>query len=94
MGEQLVKNLLPALLLVDPNAQLSLLRNEQFADEKNDLMMTILEQQEWWVSYVEERERRRQRGYGPWPRHPSELVEEVETYVDSIMRSRHEGYVR
>jgi hypothetical protein len=94
MGEKLVQNLLPALLLVDPDAKLSLLRSEAFANEKNTRMMTILSQQEWWAQYMDELEQRRRKGHGPWPEHPSELVEEVETYVDSVMRSLHPGYVR
>ena len=94
MGEQLVQNLLPALLLVDPNAKLSLLRSEAFAEEKNDLMMEYLEKEPWWLQYVKEREKRREDGFGSWPVYPSASVEEVELYVDAIMRERHPGYVR
>lgn len=94
MGEQLVQNLLPALLLVDPNAKLRLLRNEEFAEEKNLMMMNLLEQQGWWVDYVEKREQRREAAFGAWPNYPYDAVEEVEKYVDSVMRARHPGYVR
>ena len=94
MGDQLVKNLLPSLLLVDPNARLSLLRSEEHAEEKNRRMMAILNQQLWWMEYQSKLEERRQLGRGPWPEYPNELVEGVETYVDRVMRGRYGAYVR
>jgi hypothetical protein len=94
MSNGLIKNLLPALLLIDPNAKLSLLRSEAHSEEKNTLMMTILIQQTWWLEYQSKLERRRERGRGPWPAYPDELVEEVEFYVDSRMRSKYPEYTR
>ena len=46
------------------------------------------------MEYQSKLEERRQLGRGPWPEYPNELVEDVETYVDRVMRGRYGAYVR
>tara|TARA_B100001109_G_scaffold66317_2_gene54086 strand:- start:4554 stop:4859 length:306 start_codon:yes stop_codon:yes gene_type:complete len=64
---------------------LTLLRSEQLADVKNDIMMTVLGHSAWFLAY-RARLRMYREGGRPRPQYPSERVEAVETAVDSIIR--------
>jgi len=98
-----LSNLLTDILNGD--AEVRILRNEQHADEKNDRMMAILNRKKWWLEYKKEFDARRKldedrfesglpRLTDPYPEHPSELVEEVEKRVDAEMERLYPGYVR
>ena len=91
--------------ILDSDAEVRLLRNEQHADEKNDRMMAILNTKEWWLQYKREFDARRKLDEdrfeaglppspNPYPKHPSQLVEEVEKRVDADMRKLYPGYER
>ena len=85
-----VVNSLPALVRL---SQLSLLRSEARAEEKNDHMMRALWQKPWFVEYRAKLQLYRD-GLGPRPVYPSAQVEAVERKVDSELRSRYTSYVR
>ena len=98
--------MLPLLRLSDlQGAKVQLLRSELHAEEKNARMMQILNTKQWWITYKQQLDARRlldkeRVQYGlppsldPYPKHPSEIVEEVERFVDSQMREKYEDYTR
>ena len=85
-------------------SSIQLLRNEQHADEKNERMMAILNTKDWWIEYKREFDTRRTldedrfeaglpRLTDPYPKHPSEKVDEIEEYVDAQMKLKYPDYV-
>ena len=98
--------MLPFLKLSDlKGAELQLLRSELNAEEKNTRMMQILSSKQWWITYKRQLDARRlldkeRVQYGlppspdPYPRHPSDLVEEVERLVEEQMKAKYKKYTR
>ena len=95
--------LVPALLQGD--AQVRLLRNEEHGDEKNDRMMKILNSKDWWLEYKQKLDARRALDEARWeaglppsddpyPKHPSKRVEKIERLVDQEMRKKYPDYTR
>ena len=73
---------------------LTRLRGEHLAGVKNDIMMTVLGNSDWFLAY-RARLRIYREGGGPRPQYPSERVDAVETAVDSLIRlSIDPGYKR
>ena len=73
-----------SLSQLDPR-KLRLLRSENHAEMKNDLMMERLWKEDWFVSFRRALDAYREDG-GPRPDYPSKLVEFVESEVDEWIR--------
>ena len=67
-----------------------LLRSEEYAEEKNDMMMEQLWQEMWFVQYREALDEYRD-GNGQQPVYPTDAVEKVELWVDEQMRLKYPG---
>lgn len=76
---------MPSMGLLDPR-KLKLLRSENNAEIKNDLMMYVLLQSPWFNDYRSRLQDYRKRG-GPAPAYPSERVDAVERLVDDLIRA-------
>ena len=78
--------------MLDPR-KLKLLRSENNAEVKNDIMMYVLLRSEWFREYRLRLEDYREHG-APVPAYPTERVDMVETLVDDLIRasvdSKHE----
>ena len=72
-----------SLAALDPR-KLVRLRSEKHAELKNELMMLLLPQLEWFRQY-RRKLRAHRRGEGPPPAYPDAQVDRVETIVDELI---------
>ena len=75
----------PPVHMLDPR-KLKLLRSENNAEIKNDLMMYVLTRSGWFERYRSRLDEYRKHG-GPAPEYPSDRVDTVEGLVDELIRA-------
>ena len=78
--------MLPPLINLDLNGlHVTQLRSTRLANLKNDLMMLVLNNSEWYRDYAAELAAYRA-GTRKRPPYPTERIERIETMVDALIR--------